>query len=976
MKLSCEALEVRITPTTSVWSGLGATPNWSTGTNWVGGDPPTAGNDLDFPNGAAQLTNNNDLAAGTSFSSITIDGANYDLQGNQITLTGGINAAYATGNSSTIEFPIALTGTSTIQETAGSALSFSNTGVISGAGSIVESGPGLLYIQTASTYTGSTTVNNSGFLIVTGSIASSSGTTVASTGTLSGSGTVGSVTSTGGTVGYTTGPLANILTGTSLSLNSDSTFHAAINGTLPGGLINGHDEVVLSGALALGGATLNTTNFFPYFPIAGDSIVLITGATSSTGAFNGLPEGSSLLVGGQPFAITYQGGIGGHDVVLNFVQSTTTTVTASANPSTIGSAVTFTATVAAGVGTPTGTVTFMNGATSLGTFALNGAGVATLSTSALPLGTTSITAVYSGDAGDATSTSAVYSQVVNQAVSTTVVTASPDPTSVNQTKTLTATVTSTAGTPTGTVSFYEGITFLSTVALDGTGVASLSTANLPVGPGTISAVYSGDANNAGSTGTDAILIIQDNTNTSLSSPTPSSFGQSITLTASVTTDFGAIPTGTVSFFDGPSLLGTVTLDSGSTATFTTASLAVGSHSLTADYNGDTNDAASNSTPFSQVVNQAAATASLTSTPNPSSFGQTATLTVLVAPVAPGAGIPTGTVSFFDGSSLLGTVPLDGTGTGTLTTSTLDVGAHAITAVYGGDVDFTGATSAVDSQTVDQAATTTVVNTIPNPSAYGQTVTLIATATPVAPGVGIPTGSVSFFDGTTLLGSAPLGGMATAVISTAALSAGEHAITAVYAGDTGFSGDTSAVYTQTVVQATTTATLTAAPSPSTFGQSVTLTTVVTPVPLVAGTPTGSVSFFDGSTLLGSVTLDGTGTATLSTSALSVGTHVITSVYSNSDGNFAGTTASPASETVNQADTTLGLVAAANPSVYGQSVTLTATATPTAPGAGDAVRNGLVLRRSDSARRGNAQRRWDRDVQHDQPLGRRSPDHGRL
>ncbi|WP_245231858.1 Ig-like domain repeat protein, partial [Streptomyces novaecaesareae] len=89
---------------------------------------------------------------------------------------------------------------------------------------------------------------------------------------------------------------------------------------------------------------------------------------------------------------------------------------------------------------------------------------------------------------------------------------------------------------------------------------------------------------------------------------------------------------------------------------------------------------------------------------------------------------------------------------TFTTSTLGVRTHALTAVYSGDTSFNGSTSAVDAQTVTTADTTTVLTSLPDPSVFGQAKVLTATVTATAPGAGTPTGTVSFFDGATLLGT--------------------------------------------------------------------------------------------------------------------------------------------------------------------------------------------------------------------------------
>jgi autotransporter-associated beta strand protein len=930
MKLGCEALEVRITPATSTWTGLAPDPFWTDAGNWSGNVAPSAGDDLVFPVGASQSLTINDYSAGTSFNSITIDAPNYDLQGSQITLTGGISATYGS-SSSTIELPTILSGTITVQESGG-ILAFSNTGVLSGSGSLVESGPGTLYIQTSSTYTGSTTVNNGGILFVSGSIASSIGSEVDTGSIIGGNGTLNDIVSVGGTVGYTNGPIANILTATSLTLDSNSTFSATVNGTMPGGLLSGHDQVVISGALTLNSATLSVPNTSPYSPADGDSIVLITGATSVTGTFNGLPEGSQRLISGREFAITYQGGVGGHDVVLNAVRSTTTTVSSDINPSTFGAPVNLTATVSASVGTPTGLVTFMSGATTLGTGMLNGSGVATYSTSSLPVGSASITAVYGGDTLDFGSTSSILTQTVNQAASTTTLAPTPNPSTYGAAVSIIATVTSAVGTPTGMVSLYNGATLLGTAALDSSGTATFTTSALPVGANPLTATYSSDINYAGSTGTTTENISQAISQTTVTAtPNPSVTGQLVTLTATVTPQApGVVATGTVSFFDGATLVGVVPLDGLGVASLTTSSLAIGSHSITAVYGGVENVAGSTSAVSSTTVTQASTTSVVTSTANPSVFGQATTLTATVTAVAPGSGTPTGSVSFFDGATLLGTSPLDGSGTAALTTTSLSVGTQPITAVYSGDGNFLGDTSPVLMQTVSQASTTSVVTSTPNPSIFGQTVTLSATVTAVAPASGVPTGTVSFFNGATLLGTIPLDGSGLASISTSEVPVGSQPITAVYNGDLSFLGDTSPVFNQTVTQASTSALVTSSVNPSVFGQSTTLTGVISAVAPGVGIPTGTASFFDGATFLGTVTLS-EGTATFSTSSLAVGTHPITIVY-NGDADFTTSTSPSVNQVVAQSATGLVLTGPAGPTVFSQPATFTVTATAISPGAG--------------------------------------------
>src|SRR5207249_4109979 len=141
---------------------------------------------------------------------------------------------------------------------------------------------------------------------------------------------------------------------------------------------------------------------------------------------------------------------------------------------------------------------------------------------------------------------------------------------------------------------------------------------------------------------------------------------------------------------------------------------------------------------------------LNSTPNPSAFGQPVTLTATVTPVRPDTIAPTGTVVFKDGATTLGVVTLVN-GSASLVTSALTTGAHSLTAVYNGSQNFLTSTSPAVTQVVN-SQTTTSLTAPPNPSVIGQAVTLTAVVSPVAPGTGVPTGTVTFRDGATVRGT--------------------------------------------------------------------------------------------------------------------------------------------------------------------------------------------------------------------------------
>src|SRR5205814_1050874 len=151
------------------------------------------------------------------------------------------------------------------------------------------------------------------------------------------------------------------------------------------------------------------------------------------------------------------------------------------------------------------------------------------------------------------------------------------------------------------------------------------------------------------------------------------------------------------------------------------------------------------------------------------------------------------------------------GQATFTISTLVPGSHPITAVYGGDGNFNGSTSAVLTQTVNKVNTTTALSSSQNPSVFGQFVTFTATVTAVAPGVGAPTGTVSFKDGVTIVGTGTLNAGQT-MFSTSALSVNTHAMTAVYNGSSNFLTSTSIALTQTVNKADTTTTVASSANP--------------------------------------------------------------------------------------------------------------------------------------------------------------------
>ena len=220
-------------------------------------------------------------------------------------------------------------------------------------------------------------------------------------------------------------------------------------------------------------------------------------------------------------------------------------------------------------------------------------------------------------------------------------------------------------------------------------------------------------------------------------------------------------------------------------------------------------------------------------------GDTLTFTAIITNTGPTGGVPTGSVTFKDFTyqdvtpvtTTLGTVPLDANGHASLTTSSLTagngfLGNHHITAMYSGDSTFTHGDATLV-QKVHASASTTTLNSSPNPSGSGQPVTFTATVVGTPPGSTIPTGMVTFQEGSTVLAQIPLDGSGHASFTTSNLSDGNHTVTAFYYSDTMFASS-NGMTTQLVGAGVT-------PTP-TFTPTSTPTGTPTPSPTLTPTPT--------------------------------------------------------------------------------------------------------------------------------------------
>ncbi len=348
----------------------------------------------------------------------------------------------------------------------------------------------------------------------------------------------------------------------------------------------------------------------------------------------------------------------------------------------------------------------------------------------------------------------VVKLITQQQVSSTALQVTPNAGAPGTSISFTATVTGLPAfaTPTGTVTLTNGTTTLGKITL-ANGSGTFSTTSLTAGSYSVIATYSGDVVYATSASTPQTVSIQNTPTVALTAtPSTATIGAAVALKATVSSSAGT-PTGTVYFMDGTNMLGSAVLSAGS-ASYSATALAVGSHSITARYSGDSNFAGLTSTAQTVTINLITPVVSLTATPATAQVGAAITLGATVTGTG---GTPTGTVKFLDGTTTLATVNLTG-GTASYSATSLGVGTHSITASYSGDGSFSALASSA--QTITITAIPPSISAAFSPASititHGGTGTSTLTVTPANGFAGTLTFSCSSLPSSASCGFSPTG----------------------------------------------------------------------------------------------------------------------------------------------------------------------------------------------------------------------------
>lgn len=637
------------------------------------------------------------------------------------------------------------------------------------------------------------------------------------------------------------------------------------------------------------------------------------------------------------------------------VNSTTVAVTSSLNPAGYGQSFTLTATVETGAGTGnlTGTVTFYNGTTVLqanvpvGTTTTSGttsSATASIPISNLPVGVDEITATYNvaNDPTHLTSNNnaSPFPETILEATST-LLTSNINPSAIGQTVTFTATVSISGGggvTPDGTVTFLDGANTIGSSNLTASGssaTGSLMISTLAQGPHSITAQYSGGIVNPQVQPSTSNTVNQDvRAGTSVvvsGTPGTSIYGEAVIFTAVVTPAGATAASGAVNFYYNGSLIGSNNLvGSTNQTTISYSGLPVGTDNITATYVGDVNNAPSNSTvPWQQMVSKTTTTTTVSATPTPQGIaGGSVTFTATVQ-VTTGSATVTGNVTFaIVGGASLGTASINtSNGTASITLPDVSPASYSVVATYAGDNNDQGSVSNPFPYTIVQATTHTAVSFSPGQALVGQPVTFTATVTGNG---GTPGGTVTFYANGTAIGAPATLSGGTATLTYPFSTAATYAITASYSSDQDDVTSTGSATSSLIVGTIPTTTDLGTASTTGPNAQVVLVAAVLNTEQVTGgttpTPTGTITFKNGASIVGSATLDSNAVATLPLN-LPAGTYTIIAYYSG-DTTHSPSTSQPVTVSTTATNFNLSVTPGTVSMADSQNATVTVTLTSVA------------------------------------------------
>jgi protein involved in ribonucleotide reduction len=557
---------------------------------------------------------------------------------------------------------------------------------------------------------------------------------------------------------------------------------------------------------------------------------------------------------------------------------TYTTISSSPNPIHFGQKVMSRVTVTSETITPTGTVQFKVDGKNWGSSQeLDEKGQTAIVFEDLAAGIHTLEANYLGNANFNPSIDSL-NQEVNKAETAAALDATPNPSTYGEQVNFTAAITAQNLQVPGSVQFkLNGKNLGGPQPLDGNGQAAIIVPDLGAGKYKVEIYYAGDANFNPSKAALTQEVHKADTAAALdATPNPSTYGEQVNFTAAITAQNLQVP-GSVQFkLNGKNLENPQLLDGNGQAAIIVPDLGAGKYKVEIYYAGDANFNPSKAA-LTQEVHKADTAAALDATPNPSTYGEQVNFTAAIT--AQNLQVP-GSVQFKLNEKDFGDPQLlDNRGKAAIVAQDLVAGQHKIGVFYAGNANFNPSKAAL-TQEVHKADTVAALDAAPNPSTYGDQVTVNARVTSE---YAVVSGSIQFkLDGQNVDSAQMLDSQSQASLTIPGLAAGSHVVDFYYLGTDNFNSS-QATLTQQVNKADTTTSLAASAISSTLGEPLTLSAVVASS---VEKPMGSVQFFmEGKKMSDPVTLNDSGQAFLEVQNLEIGTYRMQAVYLGSD-NFNG------------------------------------------------------------------------------------------